>query len=325
MTPELLAKPGYLAEIEDLRFDYTEVAQYDVTKLSRDRRVQARDYASTGKGFAPKEEVDRYAVAMAHSVFPPVIVTKDEWLIDGNTRVGARIQRKEKFHPAVILDLDFGASSTEEQEKIFALAVTLNAQHGKNLTKRERRAAVVTLIDLGWNNAQIERRVGIPNTEINKMRKVIEAKTRLTSLDVTANGNLSVTAQAALGEAKTLLLNDDPYKALATLVMDAGLNASEVKAISKEILALGSDTEKLGRLDAIRGEFAEQIESVKFSHTPKPPVARQLRQHLGFVLKYQDKASLLVERNGEYAETHKEYIEKSIEILRAALAAQKEA
>jgi hypothetical protein len=325
MAPDVLAKPGYLAEIEDLGYAYTEVAQYDVTKLSKDRRVQAREYPSTLKGFAPKDEVDRYAVAMAHSVFPPIIVTKDEWLADGNTRVGARLQRKEKFHPAIVLDVDYASLPTEEQEKVFALATTLNSANGKSLTKKERRAAIVVLIHLGWNNAQIERRVGIPTTEINKMRKVIDAKTRLTDLDVTANGNLSIAAQAALGDAKTLLLNDDPYKALASLVMDAGLNAGEVKTISKEILGLGSDTEKLGRLGAIRGEYKEQIESVKFSHSPKPPVARQLRQHLGYVLKYDGKATLLVERNGEYAQIHTEYIEKSIEILRAALAAQKEA
>jgi len=322
---DTIQKPGYLAEIEDLGIAYTEVAQYDLEALDVTRRVQAREYASTASAvFAPKAEASRYAVQMAHSVFPPIIVTNDGWIVDGNTRVEGRRIRKEKFSAAIVLDMSFSKGSVEDQDKLFALATTLNMQNGRALTTKEQRAAIVTLINLGWSNIQIEKRTGIKSTEIGKVRRIVAAREKLTGMGVTANGNFSAASLAALGEEKTLLLNDDPYKALAALAVEAGFTAKEVKDLAKESLALGSDTDKLARIEEVRGEYREQIEAVKFDQSPKPPVARQLRQHLGFVVKYEDNPAALVERNGEFAESHVEYLGKAIAVLTQVLAAQKE-
>ena len=321
---DTIQKPGYLAEIEDLGIAYTEVAQYDLETLDKSRRIQVREFG-TAPGFAPKAEAARYAVQMAHSVFPPIIVTNDGWIVDGNTRVEGRHIRKEKFHPAIVLDVSFEKGAVEDQDRLYALATTLNMQNGRSLSTKEQRAAIVTLINLGWNNAQIEKRTGIKGIEVNKVRRIMQARERLTAAGITSNGNFSMASLAALGEEKTLLLNDEPYKALAALAIDAGFTAKEVKDLAKESLALGSDTDKLARIGEVRGEYKEQIEAVKFDQSPKPPVARQLRQHLGFVVKYEDNPAALVERNGEFAESHVEYLTKAISVLNRVLAAQKEA
>lgn len=57
---------------------YHEEASFDLSKLSPDRRIQSRESAH----FAPKEEVERYAIQMAENVFPPIVVTSDNWLLD---------------------------------------------------------------------------------------------------------------------------------------------------------------------------------------------------------------------------------------------------
>lgn len=311
---ETLVKPSYILEIEDLGFAYSEDAQFDISVLSKDKRVQSREFGSA-PFWAPKEEMRRYAIQMTHSPFPPIIVTRDGWLVDGNTRVGARDIRKEKFSPAIVLEVEYGKMKPIEQEKVYGLAVTINSQNGRNLTTKERRASIALLIDLGWNNTQIEKRIGVRVHEINKMRRVITARGRLEKLGVTVNGNLSQAAVAVLGDEKVLLLNDDPYKAIAALATDAGLNSKEVRDIAYEALALGSDDEKMKRVAAVRGEFKEQIEAVKFEHAAKPPLARQLRQHLGFVNKYEGNVSALKESNPAYAEEHATYVTTAIKVL----------
>ena len=97
------SKSNAEVEIERVGFVYTEEAQYDLTGLNEAKRVQVRDLAH----YAPKENVGRYAVQMSQSAFPPIVVTKDGYLIDGNTRVAARRVRKEMFTPAFVVDVDF--------------------------------------------------------------------------------------------------------------------------------------------------------------------------------------------------------------------------
>ena len=72
---DTIVKPSYLVEIEDLGFKYEEIAQYDISELSYEKRVQARDFTSV-KHYAPKEEVARYVVQMTHSAFPPIVLER---------------------------------------------------------------------------------------------------------------------------------------------------------------------------------------------------------------------------------------------------------
>jgi hypothetical protein len=53
--------------------------------------------------------VQRYAVQMRHSTFPPIVVTDDDYIIDGNTRIGAARANGRHDFPAIIVKAE-GAS-----------------------------------------------------------------------------------------------------------------------------------------------------------------------------------------------------------------------
>src|SRR5215831_15489384 len=107
MPPTATRKPAAIVEVERLGFKYQEIAQYDLTQLDKSRRVQVRD----PNHYAPKDAVERFAIQMQHSQFPPIVVTADAWIVDGNTRVGASLLRDNKFFPAIELEIAWTNSS----------------------------------------------------------------------------------------------------------------------------------------------------------------------------------------------------------------------
>ena len=62
--------------------------EFDLTTIDPDGRVQVR----IDKNNAPREMVERFAAQMSFSAFPPIVVTQDARIIDGNTRYRARRQ-----------------------------------------------------------------------------------------------------------------------------------------------------------------------------------------------------------------------------------------
>ena len=145
-TPTSPAESKAIVEIERLGFSWTLNAQFPLEDLSAERRVQVRE---TGH-YAPRDAVGRYAVQMAQSAFPPIIVTADGWIVDGNTRIGAALLRGDKFFPAYVLGADWLGGSTKRQSELKALAATLNSQNGTPLTAREIRTQAEQLVALGW-------------------------------------------------------------------------------------------------------------------------------------------------------------------------------
>jgi hypothetical protein len=309
-----------LIEIERLGFRWTEVAQYDLERLSAERRIQVRD----SRHYAPKDEVERYAVQMAEVEFPPIIVTGDDeaWLVDGNTRVGASLMRGQKFFPAYVLDVDYKGSSAKNRDLLHALAATLNAKNGRALDRKETRAVAERLILLGWKADQIGRAIGIRAAGVTAVKREIDAAGRLKRVGINANGDLRGASLRALGSGPALSLNDQPYRELASLAADAGLNAGEIISFAKETKSKGSEGEQVDTLTTLRTEMGERIRDLKLTGVSKPPPARQLRQHLGFVTKHAGDEGTLVETNREVVDQHVEAITESIAVLQAVLIAQ---
>ena len=309
-------------EIDRLGFKFDEVAQYDLDQLSRDRRVQVRE---TGH-YAPKESVARYAVQMSHTPFPPIVVTRDRWIVDGNTRVGASLYRKEKFFPALVIDASYGGATQKVQDELLALAATLNAQNGVPLTGKETRVVVRRFIALGWLNEQIGRAIGVKASTVTAVRKEIEAERKLEKVGLATNGDkdsIKGAALRALGAKDVLALNDVPFKTLAELARDADFNAKEIIDTAKEAKVAGSDSAAMAKLEDLRAEMRDRIQQKKLTGVGKPPLSRQVRQHLGNVLKFEGREQELLETDPEVAAKHIDAIEKTIEILTKVLSMQR--
>lgn len=312
-------KPTAITEIERLGFGWTEVADYDLTRLDTTRRVQVRDLSH----YAPKDSVERYAIQMGETAFPPIVVTSDDWVVDGNTRVGARLLRKEKFSPAIVLDVAWKGASRKAQNELHALAATLNASNGVPLTARETREVASRLIELGWKTEQIGRAIGLKASSVTQVKREIEAAAKMRRVGLDPNGSVKGPSLRALGTKEVLALNDVPFKELATLAADAGLNAGEIVGTAKEAKTTGSDEGAMGVVSKLRGELGDRIREKELTGVGRPPVSRQLRQHLGFVTKFVGREQELIETDPKVHQTHLEALTTACDVLDAVLKMQK--
>jgi len=326
-------QPLALAEIERLGLKYTEESQYDLSTLSFERRVQVRE---TGH-YAPKEQVDRYAVQMGHSKFPPIIVTADRWIVDGNTRVGAALKRGDRFFPAVVLNAEWDKATPQQREELYALGATLNAANGNPLTAAERRESVRHLLALGWTEAHIERVAGIKPSDTKRVKRDLAAERRAeqVGLEVTnpedgrvirngGTGYVTGAAKRALGQQNAVELHDEPFLELAKLAADAGLGAAEVTEFARAAKQASSDAEALRVLAEARTEMGDRIRQREMTGTAKPAPSRQLRQALGNILRHAGNESAVVEHNPELFEQHTDAIASAITVLTNIAAAQLE-
>jgi hypothetical protein len=312
------AKSPAAIEIERLGFKFREVAQYDLSKLSPERRIQVRDV----EHYAPRDAAERMAVQMSQSEFPPIVVTADGWTVDGNTRVEANQYRQVRFFPALELEVNASSASLQRLQELRALAGTLNAQNGTPLTAKERRRVAADLIDLNWKAEQIARAVGVPPAGVTAIRQEIEAQRRLASVGLGSNGNLKGASLRALGKSPVMALNNAPYRELADLAVEAGLNTGEISQLAKEARATGSDEGALSTIETARKEMADRIRQQELTGVSKPPTARMLRQHLGFVNRFMNDPAPLVETNQSSMEKHLEVLRQAVSVLQSVITAQ---
>jgi hypothetical protein len=318
-TPATQAKPTAVVEIERLGFGWNEVAQYDLTRLDVSRRVQVREVGH----YAQKDIVEQFAIQMGESQFPPIVVTADDWIVDGNTRVGAALRRKAKFFPAFILDVRWGGASEKQQHELSMLAATLNAQGGVRLTAKETREVAAKGVALGWKAEQIGRAIGLAPAGVTAIKKEIEAATKLRRVGLDPNGSVKGASLRALGAKDVLALNDVPFRELAKLATDASLNAGEITSLAKQARETGSDAGAVTLFTTERTEMGDRIRERELTGIGKPPVSRQLRQHLGFVTKYAGKEHELLETDPKVSTTHIEALTNAIAVLTAVLEMQR--
>lgn len=317
MPTATATKSAALVEIERLGFGHTEIASFELSRLDTKRRVQVRE----SEHYAPKERVEQYAIQMAEAIFPPIIVTEDDWVIDGNTRVQASLKRGQKFFPAIVLDVSWGTASSKRKRELAALAATLNAHNGQPLTARERRQVTEDLISLGWKSEQIARAIGVGQGTVTQVKQEIDAVARLKAVGL-SNGHMNGASLRALGKQPVMMLNDEPYKELADLAMTAGLNASEINGIAKQAKATGSDQAALESLAQVRAEMGNRIRDHALTGVSKPPMSRQLRQHLGFVNRFAGEEVALIETNRDVIPQHIDAIRVALDVLQKVLDAQ---
>jgi hypothetical protein len=286
--------------------------QYDLDKLDiADRRIQIRE----NEHVAPKETVSRFAIQMSHSEFPPIIVTSDAWVVDGNTRKEAKKERGEKFHPAFVLDIEHDKATEHERHLLTILGATLNATNGLPLTAQERRKSVEAMVQENWKNEQIARALGVASSVVTQIKRELDANAKLQRVRVSMNGAMTTTGLRALGTPDVLALNDAPYRDLAVLSKDAGLGFNEIREVAKKMKETGSDEGALAVVAETRAEMRERIGHHALTGNGKPPAAAMLRARLGFVVNYVGREQELLERNDENIEKHIGVIDTAITVL----------
>ena len=277
-----------------------------------ERRVQIRDESHN----APKAEVAKYAQAMAHNeALPPIVITRDGYLVDGNTRVGGAIKAKLPTLTAFILDVNYDGASAAVLRRLHLLGAAFNTRNGRGIDRAEITDAVLAVGNgTDYTAERIATLLGVSSGLVSSVLAEQRARDRAGKHGVHVNGSIPSSQLRRLGQAT---LNDGPFLALLQLTQDAGLTSGEVGDLVKQIKEAGNDAAALALIDQQRAERRDQIAEYRASGKSRIPHSAQLRQRLGFVLKYETTPRDLVEYSPTMVEEHRRILDRAITVLTA--------
>jgi DNA-binding transcriptional MerR regulator len=303
--------------IKRLGFDWALDQRYPTPDVSK--RVQVRQIAH----YAPPAEVTKYAAAMARNdAFPPIVVTKDGYLLDGNTRAEAARRNKYPTLPAFILDREYEGANDAVLRRMHLLGAGFNVRNGRGIDRAEQMSAVLAVgTGTDYDASRIAALLGVSAGFVNGVLSEQKARERAERIGVHVNGSVPSSQLRRLGQSG---LNDEPFVALLKLAQDAGLSVGEINELIKKVKDAGSDAAALELLSKVRDDRKEQIAEYSAIGKSRPAHSSQLRQRLGFVLGYEDNARALVELNPTLADTHTDVLTRAIAVLTAARAFQEE-
>ena len=117
-----------------------------------------------------KDAVERYATFMRQGiVFPPIVLLRDDIILDGNTRIAAAKSAGVKVLPAFKCDFP-------NPDLAVAFAGAMNQMNGRSLSPDEARHQAEVLMRYGHEDDSIARELGYGRTQINNWRREREAR-----------------------------------------------------------------------------------------------------------------------------------------------------
>jgi hypothetical protein len=275
------------------------------------KRVQVR----AEKHVAPPAEVRKYAEAMRRGEkFPPIVMTKDGYTVDGATRIGAALKNKFPGLPALVLDESFEGASEQSVQRFVGLGAAFNLRNGKGIDRAEIRKAIERLgANRAYDATRIAALLGVTEAVVRAIMQERRARERAARLNIVIDGNINASQLKAVGRAEKSI-NDGPFAELLSLIQDAGLSTKEIADLVKKIKAAKSDDAAIQILEDDREARHEQIAMKKATGGKTiTPNSSKLRQHLGFVLKFMNgHAHEAVERNPALHGEHLRVVENSI-------------
>lgn len=283
------------------------------------RRIQIRDE----KHYAPAAMVSLIRAAMKRGdKFPPIVVTKDDYIVDGATRTTAASKNGYPTIQAVVLDVTYEAAKESEARRLSALGAAFNARHGKGIDRNEIARAVQTIgTDPSYTATRIAALIGVTEATVQGYLAERKGRERATNLGFHVNGSLSAAKLRTLGR-QSEYLNDGPFKELFALVDATGMSDKEIKDLAKRMREAKSDDGAIDVVNQEREARKDQIAEYKASGKSKPPASAKLRQRLGFILAFAENPKELLEYNGNLAKEHADTIERTIVVLQNVLKAQ---
>ena len=255
---------------------------------------------------------------------PPGISTRDDYLVDGATRAAAA--RKNKFPkvPMLVLDVDFETASQEIRQRLHALGAAINLRNGKGIDRGETRRAVEQIAQSpNFDATKIAALLSVTENVVRSILYEMKVRNRARDLKVDVR-NLTSGQMRIIGRAS---LHDEPFRELVALTGDAGLSGKDITALLRAIKEAKGDGAALKILADERLSRRDQISERRATGGKSKPLASaQLRQHLGFVLKFiNGSAAQAVERNEAFQAEHIRKIDDAILALQQIGTLQRDA
>jgi ParB-like chromosome segregation protein Spo0J len=170
-------------------------------------------------------ENDEHTRILAESVeeLPPIVVHVPSMrVIDGTHRVRAAIMRGEK----TIAAREYYGTD----EDAFVLAVRMNITHGLPLTRADRTAAAVRIIQSHpqWSDRMIATTVGLSPKTIAKARQRSTAESPQSTTRLGIDGRVRPISHAAGRLRVAALLAEKPTSSIRAIAQQAGVSSSTV-------------------------------------------------------------------------------------------------
>lgn len=305
--------------VEKLGFtDWTFHYDYD-TPADVHRRVQIRDDGH----YAPTTEITKLGDALKRGDdLPPIILTRDGYLIDGNTRVMAAQKIRFPKINAVVINDNYAGGTDGTRTLFHLLGAAFNTRNGRGIDRHEIRKAVIAVgKDGGYDATRIAALLGASERYVQNVLVEERARTRAAQIGHEISDTVPSSLLQKLGGASAKL-NDAPYLELTRLTQDTGLTNDELRELIQRVVGAGSDNAALAVLAQERATRREQIREHTAGRKTKPPLAAQLRQRLGFILEYNADPNRLVEHSPNFTAQHLDALRASITTLQAVVAAQ---
>ena len=212
-----------------------------------------------------------------------------------------------------MLPLKWETATPEIQRKLVLLSLAINTMNGKPLDEVELLKMAGGLIQEGDSDEEIVGKTGLPMSKVTSLRDTTKATERLNSvgLNPTTLGLPSTTLRA-LGKPMAMSLDDEDYKAVATLAEEAGLKGNQVNSLATSLKETGSPESRRERLARERQALQPQI--LGRAHGQEHPIyTARLRRTLELLRDSQ--ITSFVEGNLELVPEYIELLDKSIERL----------
>lgn len=238
----------------DFEFD----AEYPLRKIDADyneSQVRLPDHR------APRDTVEEFTaqmrgqLALGRLAFPPIVLTHNGRLIDGNTRKAAAAQNGLETFPAYLVKLprpDFG----------LMIGAALNQMGGKRLTAEESYAAAEKMMREGYPDDAIARTLGRSTQMVRNYRR---ERRYNEAADRTGVAALSITRSAQRHLAD--ITHDEPFKAAAQLVSNAKPGQKDVQELVEKVSSARSEREEMAIVD----EYSKKWKTAG----PPPAAARR--------------------------------------------------
>jgi hypothetical protein len=315
--------PTYAVQVAELvekwGFRWTLDTEYPLPS-TESRQLQVRLIEHV----APRENVLRYSQAYRNGAkFPPIVVSNDGVPIDGNTRTEAVRKLGWPFIQAIILQDNFIGAPTKTRSRMIGVATALNLANGQVINKEEIRNLVARIGDHpDFTIQRIAQMTGSTTTIVASAvneKKGREVLREVLGKDVEAEelpAFRSAPVLAALG-ASAHRLTLPVLRTLVLLTRDAGLNASEVKAMVRSVLLHRTESERVEFINQERNGMSHRIDDYVATQRVGRgvPTPAQLRRVLGFIVNHDRPIIEYIETNPTYIADHRQIVGRAADIL----------
>jgi hypothetical protein len=254
------------------------------------------------------------------SIFPPIIITRDGYPVDGNTRLKAYLELGVKTITVFRLHVDFATATDAQLRDLEELGTGMNGKNGEGMNKGNIERLVMRWYTPGDTPRTLAAKIHFPEASVRRIFKIQEGRRWLARIGVADEDSRLKGGHYELFSGWNEKMTDVILANVATLARDAKFTIPETAALGQRVIELTSEVAKLDLLESENRANEERKAGV----SGKPSPAGQFRQALGHITAWKDNPTGGVE-NGVSAEDRartEEMLRDAREVIDAALKEQ---